>query len=69
MHTHERSREIRALVPCWGPKVAGNIDTVLGSDDGVLIFIPTASATAEGFREPVGGAVEGGFGVDVLFPD
>ena len=69
MHTHESSREVGTLVRCWGPEVGGYINTVLGSDDRVLIFIPCASATAEGFREPVGRAVEGGFGVDVLFPD
>ena len=40
---------------------------MLGSDDGILVFIGFAAFVREGFGEPVGRADEGGFGVDVLF--
>lgn len=36
------------------------------ADDGVLIFVGFVSVAGEGFGEPVGGADEGGFGVEVL---
>ena len=40
---------------------------MLGAGDGVLVFVGYAVVVCEGFGEPVGGADEGGFGVDVLW--
>ena len=67
-HTHERACKIGALVRGWGPEVAGYVNAVLGSDDGVLVFICSATPIGEGFGEPVGGADESCFRVDVLLP-
>lgn len=39
---------------------------MLGADYRVLVFVGFATAAAEGFGEPVGGANKGVFGVDVL---
>ena len=39
---------------------------MFSADDGVLIFIAYAAVVGEGFGEPVGGADDGCFCVDIL---
>ena len=47
-------------------EVGGDIEAVFGADDGVLVFEGGAGVVGEGFGEPVGGADECCFGVEVL---
>ena len=58
--------EIRSLVGCGGPEVGGYVCAVLGADWGVLVFVGDAAIVGEGFGEPVGGAHECCFCVDIL---
>ena len=62
----EGAHEIWALVRCWGAEIGRYIEAVLGTNDTVLIFVGRARLRGECFSEPVGGANEGCFGIDVL---
>lgn len=46
--------------------VGGDVGAVLGADDGVLVLVGLAGGRGEGVGEPVRGADEGRFGVEVL---
>ncbi len=63
---HEGALEIGALVRFRGPEVARYVGAVLGTNDGVLVFPCFAAVIGEGFGDPVAGADEGGFGIDVV---
>ena len=54
------------LVWGGGPEVGGYVGAVLGAGDGVLVFEGAVGGGGEGLGEPVGGADEGCFCVDVL---
>ena len=64
--THECFHKVRAL--SWGrwAKVRGRVVGVLGGGHRVLVFVRGAGVVGEGLGQPVGGADEGRFGVDVL---
>lgn len=66
MRTHERFLEIRALVWLRWAEIPAHVGPVLGAGYGVLVFVGRAAVAGEGFGEPVGGADEGHFGVEVL---
>jgi len=64
--THKRSHEVWALVwSCWS-KDGADVATMCCTYDRILVFIAYPAVVGEGFGEPIGGADEGRFGVDVL---
>lgn len=61
-----RAVEGRALIGRWGTEEGSHVDAVLGAGEGVLVFVGRVLRGSEGVGEPIGGADEGGFGVEVL---
>ena len=64
--THESFCEIGTLVWAWWAEVGTHVGAVLCSDDGILVFVCFSTIAGKGFGEPVRGADEGGFRVDIL---
>ena len=58
--------EIWSLVGCGRTKVGGYVCAMLGADRGILVFVGDAAIVGKGFSEPVGGADECCFRVNIL---